>query len=557
LGASLNVNTRIRQTRSYLRGGSILLALSALALVVTGCEEPTAEHPVIPNPTSLELSPEDTFHLGEDTRITVDEPNGEAERIGRFLADLIGNSVETTPEVVALEGEPHEGTIHLSLVGGSTSLGPEGYHLTATNTGVTVRALTPAGLFYGVQTLRQLLPAAVEFTAALPSPVFVPGVEIVDAPRFAWRGAMLDVARHFFPPQDVKQFIDLMALYKLNRLHLGLTNDQGWRIEIPSRPNLTARGSVTEVGGGEGGFYTTAEYEELVQYAADRFVMIVPEIDVPGHTNAALASYAELNCDGVAPDIYTGIGVGFSTLCVEKEETYAFLEDVVRDLSALTPGPYFHVGGDEVEELTGPAYNAFIERMEGIVESHGKSLVGWDEVAMAEIGGESMIQLWRPLWPAEGAPAQDSARAAAAAALQNGVSRAVEAGAQIILSPADRLYLDMKYDSTTTIGLSWAGLVEVQASYDWRVADLFGGLPEESIAGVEAALWSETIDTMSDIEYLAFPRMAGIAELGWSQESRRSWEEYRLRLGAQGPRWVALGINFYRSPFVPWEDGWN
>jgi hexosaminidase len=544
-----------RSTHRALPRGFVLSWITCLAFALGACKEKGPEHPIIPNPTSIELSPADTFHLTDSTRITVDEEGGEAERIGRFLADLIGNSVETSPEVVALGGEPHEGTIHLSLEGASTALGPEGYHLTSTSVGVTVRALTPAGLFYGVQTLRQLLPSAMEFTAALPAPLFVPGVEIMDAPRFEWRGAMLDVARHFFPPQDVKQFIDLMALYKLNRLHLGLTNDQGWRIEIPGRPNLTSHGSVTEVGGREGGFYTTSEYADLVQYAADRFIQMVPEIDVPGHTTAALSSYPELNCDGVAPDVYTGIGVGFSTLCVEREETYAFLEDVVRELSALTPGPHFHVGGDEVEELTGPAYNAFIERLEGIVEANGKRLVGWDEVAMAEIGPQATIQLWRPLWPAEEEVALDSAKAEAAAALQNGVMRAVESGARVILSPADRLYLDMKYDHSTPIGLSWAGLVDVRAAYDWTVADLFGDLPEESIAGVEGALWSETIDAMSDIEYLAFPRMAGMAELGWSQESRRSWEEYRLRLGAQAPRWVALGINFYRSPLVPWKDG--
>jgi hexosaminidase len=222
----------------------------------------------------------------------------------------------------------------------------------------------------------------------------------------------------------------------------------------------------------------------------------------------------------------------------------------------VTPGPFFHVGGDEVRTLEDSAYNAFIERMEEIVSSHGKRLVGWDEVAMAEIGEGAIVQLWRPFWPGEGAPEMDSASAAAAAESEEAVLRSVEAGTQVLLSPADRLYLDMKYDPTTPIGLTWAGLADVRTSYDWSVADLFGTVPEESIAGVEAPLWSETIAALSDVEYLAFPRLAGVAEVGWSLESRRSWDEYRWRVGAQAPRWIALGVNFFRSPLVPWKEGW-
>jgi len=213
-------------------------------------------------------------------------------------------------------------------------------------------ARTPAGLFYGVQTLRQLLPAAVEYSAAFPRPMRLPAARVVDAPRFAWRGAMLDVARHFIEAAEVKRFVDLMALYKLNRLHLHLSDDQGWRLEIRSRPNLTRHGGSTEVGGGPGGFYTQEQYADLVRYAQERFVTIVPEIDMPGHTNAALASYPELNCNGVAPALYTGTEVGFSALCVESEATYRWIDDVVREIAALTPGAYFHIGGEEGERLT-------------------------------------------------------------------------------------------------------------------------------------------------------------------------------------------------------------
>ena len=529
------------------------------AFLITGCEEGERlpEHSVIPKPNSLEITQADTFHLGEETRITFGPGDEGAEEVGLFLAALIGNTVETIPEVMEVVGPPPEGSIHLTLKDPPASLGPEGYELTVTREGVTIRATSAGGLFYGVQTLRQLLPPVMEYSAAYPKPLFVPAMKVMDSPRFEWRGAMLDVSRHFFQTDDVKRFIDLMALYKLNRLHLHLSDDQGWRIEIQSRPNLTAHGGSTEVGGRDGGFYSVEEYSDLVRYAEDRFVMVVPEIDVPGHTNAALASYPELNCDGVARDLYTGTSVGFSSLCVEEEATYTFLNDVVRDIAALTPGPFFHVGGDEVRELNSSDYNAFIERMEEIVQSHGKRLVGWDEVGLAEIGPQATVQLWRPLWPAEGAPELDSARAAAAAELEEGVLRAIKAGTSVILSPADRFYLDMKYDPSTPIGLSWAGLADVRTSYDWKVADLFGSLPEESIAGVEAPLWSETIDNIHDVEYLAFPRLVGVAEIGWSQESGRSWDEYRLRLAAQAERWTALGINFHRSGQVPWVEAFR
>ncbi|MBT8397362.1 MAG: beta-N-acetylhexosaminidase, partial [Gemmatimonadetes bacterium] len=355
----------------------LLFLASASLLGSCAGEVEAPERTVIPNPNSVSLSPGDTFHLGEETLITFRTGDEGAEEIGLFLAGLIGNTVETTPEVTGVEGDPPEGSIHLTLQDPPASVGPEGYELVASGTGVTIRANAPAGLFYGVQTLRQLLPPVMEYTAAYPRPLFVPAMEILDSPRFTWRGAMLDVSRHYFPPDDVKRLIDLMALYKLNRLHIHLSDDQGWRIEIPSRPNLTAHGGSTEVGGREGGFFSVEEYAELVRYAEDRFVTVVPEIDVPGHTNAALASYPELNCDGVARDLYTGTSVGFSSLCVEKEEVYEFLDDVVRDIAAMTPGPFFHVGGDEVRELSSEAYNAFIERMETIVESHGKRLVGW------------------------------------------------------------------------------------------------------------------------------------------------------------------------------------
>ena len=545
--------------------GSTMLALPTiahfsvlwLAVLLVGCGEGSGEpeHMIIPLPASVEWMAPDTFHFAEETRILFDTADTEAERIGEFLSGLIGNSTETMPPVEARSGDVADGSIYLTREGASSSLGSEGYELTVTGSQVTVRASEPAGLFYGVQTIRHLLPPAVEYTAAYPRPLFLAAVHITDVPRFEWRGTMLDVARHFLPLRDVKRFIDLAALYKLNRLHLHLSDDQGWRIEIPGWPNLTEHGGSTEVGGGVGGYYSTDEYAELVEYAQNRFITVVPEIDMPGHTNAALASYADLNCDGIAPDLYTGTNVGFSTLCVDKDITYDFLDDVIREISARTPGPYFHVGGDEVEELSEEEYITFIERMQSIVGSYGKRMVGWDEVTLGNLESGSVVQLWRPYWPSDESEDVDSAQAALRAEFKTGILRAVEAGATVILSPADRLYLDMKYDTSTVLGLTWAGIPDERGTYDWKILDKFSSLPEDAIAGVEAPIWSETLGTLEDFEYMAFPRLAGVAELGWSPASIRRWAEYRLRLGAQSARWTALGINFRRSPLIPWDVG--
>jgi hexosaminidase len=354
----------------------------------------------------------------------------------------------------------------------------------------------------------------------------------VDSPRFEWRGAMLDVARHFFSVDEVKRYIDLIAIYKVNRLHLHLADDQGWRIEITSWPNLTTVGGSTEVGGGPGGFYTQAQYSEIVSYARDRFITVVPEIDMPGHTNAALASYAELNCDGKARPLYTGIEVGFSAFCVDKDVTYRFIDDVVREIAALTPTPYFHVGGDEVKTLTPTQYVQFIDRVQKIVQSHGKQMVGWDEISPAALLPSSIVQHWRP----DGSP-----------------TVAVGKGAKVIMSVANRAYLDMKYDNSTPIGLNWAANIEVKDAYDWDPATIAKGIPETALLGVEAPIWSETLASMRDVEFMAFPRLVALAEIAWSPAAARSWENFRLRLGAHGPRFSALGINFYRSPAVPWQ----
>ena len=453
----------------------------------------------------------------------------------RFLAEHIGLAVGPQPLTVQVGQAAPPGSIAIKG-NGTATLGPEGYLLVVRPEGITIAA-DPAGAFYGVQTLRQLLPAIWEYEGLRPPrrnvhPITIPAMDVDDRPRFAWRGAMLDVARHFLSVDEVKRFIDLMALHKLNRLHLHLADDQGWRIDIRSWPNLATHGGSTEVGGGMGGFYSQDHYSAIVRYAAERFIMVIPEIDMPGHTNAALALYPELNCDNLARPLYTGTEVGFSALCVEKDVTYKFIDDVVREIAALTPGPYFHIGGDEVKTLTPLQYRGFVERVQGIVQSHGKQMIGWDEIAPTNLLPTSIVQHWRP---------------------KTSIAEVTGKGVKVIMSVADRMYLDMKYDSETPIGLTWAGIVSVKTSYDWDPATAAPGVPESAMLGVEAPLWAETITNIRDYEFLAFPRLAAVAEAGWSPQSARDWEEFRVRLGAQGPRWTALGLNFYRSPEIPWR----
>ena len=486
---------------------------------------------IIPVPAYAKLNPAGRFVLSPRMEIHLRGPDEQTLWVARYLSQLIPIGPGQPRRVTELPGgNPAPTGINLLIDPSLDSLGGEGYRLAIEPERITASAAQPAGLFYAIQTLRQLMPWEIE-RGSMPGSLAIFTGEIVDAPRFQWRGAMLDVSRHFLRPADVKRYVDHMAMYKLNRLHLHLADDQGWRIEIKSWPNLTAHGGSTAVGGGPGGFYTQAEYADIVEHARSRFITVVPEIDMPGHTNAALASYPELNCDGRAPALYTGTQVGFSSLCPTKDVTYRFVDDVVREIAALTPGPWFHMGGDEVKTLSPAQYAAFVERVQTIVRSHGKEMIGWDEIGAAQLQPTTIVQYWRP-----------------DATARNAISQ----GNRFILSPANKVYLDMKYDSATVLGLNWAGYVEVRTAYNWDPATRIRGVRESSIMGIEAPMWSETLVTISDFEHMAFPRLAAVAEVAWSRQHRRRWVDFRLRLAAHGPRLAALGINFYRSPQVPW-----
>ncbi|NUR00780.1 MAG: family 20 glycosylhydrolase [Streptomyces sp.] len=512
--------------------GCLLLVAAAGAFTVAAAPAPKATplDRVVPAPASVTPggSP---YRITRSTRIRVDDTR-ETRRIGEYLAGILRPSTGYLLPLVTHGG----GGIRLRLSKGP--FGAEGYRLDSGPDGVTITAAEPAGLFHGVQTLRQLLPPAVEKKSVQPGPWPVAGGTITDSPRYAYRGAMLDIARHFFTVAQVKRYIDELALYKVNKLHLHLSDDQGWRIAIDSWPRLAAHGGSTEVGGGQGGHYTKADYQEIVRYAASRYLEVVPEIDMPGHTNAALASYADLNCNGTAPPLYTGTDVGFSSLCVGKDVTYDFVDDVIRELAAITPGRYLHIGGDEAHSTSHEDYVKFMDRVQPVVAKYGKTVIAWHQITGAHPAKGAIAQYW-------GLDDTDAAEKAQ-------VVKAAQNGTGLILSPADRIYLDMKYTEDTPLGQDWAGLVEVKRSYDWDPGNYLAGAPGSAIRGVEAPLWTETIVTDADIDYMVFPRLAGAAELGWSPASTHDWDAFKVRLAAQAPRWDALGIGYYRSPEVPW-----
>ncbi|MEV4414290.1 family 20 glycosylhydrolase [Catellatospora sp. NPDC049609] len=494
---------------------------------------PAALQSVVPAPVSVQPAAGVVHTLAAGATIQTQAGSPAAADVGTYLAGLLRPSTGYALPVTTAATTPTSG-IALLLTGADPSVGSEGYQLDVTAALISIRAQTAAGLFHGVQTLRQLLPAAVEARTVQPGPWEVAGGRIVDHPRYAYRGAMLDVSRHFFGVDVVKRYLDEISQYKMNVLHLHLSDDQGWRIVVDAWPRLATVGGSTQVGGGPGGYYTKAQYTEIVNYAAARHITIVPEIDLPGHTNAALASYAELNCDNTAPPLYTGTAVGFSSLCVGKEITYTFVQQVLNELAALTPGPYLHIGGDEAHSTSDADYRTFMNRIQPFVGAAGKTVLGWHQLGQADHSPGRVAQYW-------GTTTSDA-----------DLSAAVSKGAKVVLSPANKAYLDMKYHNQTPLGLTWAGLIEVQTAYSWDPATLLTGVPASAILGVEAPLWTETITKLADIEFMAFPRLPALAELAWSPQSARNWDAFKVRLGAQGPRWTVQGINFYRSTQVPW-----
>lgn len=488
---------------------------------------------MIPRPVTVTPTG-DFFKLTPGSSVIIREDNPEIRKTAQFLSDLLKTPTGFAVNVVVSQGKAKSGSFILNIdKARSSMLGNEGYELVIDKRIITITSAEPAGLFHAVQTIRQLLPVQIESKTLQPGPWEIPTGTITDYPEYGFRGTMIDVSRHFFPAEDIKTVIDNLAYYKMNMLHLHLSDDQGWRIEIKSWPNLATHGGKTEVGGGEGGYYTQEVYADLVKYAQDRYITIIPEIDMPGHTNAALSSYPELNCSDKAPDLYTGTNVGFSTLCVNKDITYKFIDDVFRELVALTPGPYIHIGGDESHATKKEDYILFENKVQDLLAKYGKTIIGWDEISQSTMKPGTVAHFWSNV---------------------ENANKAVSQGAKVLMSPAKKAYLDMKYTKETKLGLRWAGLIEVDTAYAWNPSKYAKGIGKENVFGIEAALWTETITNLDEMEFMVFPRLPGYAEIGWTPQSLRSWDEYKVRLGNHGARLTARGINYYKSPLVPWVE---
>lgn len=442
-------------------------------------------------------------------------------------------------------------------------LGKEGYTLNVTNQEVSLSANEPAGLFYGMQTLMQLLPAAIESkTIAKELKWSLPCVTILDYPRFGWRGLMLDVSRHFFPKEDVKRYIDQMAKYKFNVFHWHLTDDQGWRIEIKSFPKLTSTGAwrVPRTGtwwqfdepqpgepATDGGYYTQEDIREVVQYAQDRHIMIIPEIDVPGHSMAALAAYPEYSCTGGPFNVNPGSKFqGENSLCAGNDSTFVFLDKVIGEVADLFPSPYIHMGGDECNKafwkkcpkcqqrmLTEKLNSAeelqsyFVRRVEQIILSKGKKLIGWDEILEGGLAPSATVMSWR--------------------GMEGGIT-AAKAGHQIIMTPTQYCYLDLYQGDPVTEPETYS-MLRLKTCYEFDPVP--EGIDAALVLGGQGNLWTESVPTLRHAEYMTWPRSFALAEVFWSPKEMRDWPGFVKRAEAQTRRYDAARVNYATSLYDP------
>ena len=483
---------------------------------------------IIPKPLKYKES-NGEFIINKDTNIYVKgNSENETAEIIKVAEYLRGKLKPSTGYDFKINNDENinKNYIYLTTLNAENSLGDEGYSMITTSDGIKIIANKAEGLFRGIQTLRQLLPPEISSTKVMNNIQWsIPSSKVYDKPEYNYRGLMIDVARHFFTEEQIKKQIDLAAQYKINKVHLHLTDDQGWRIEIKKYPDLTLIGGSTEVGGGPGGYYTQEQFKNIVQYAADRYIEIIPEVDMPGHSNAALASYGFLNPDGKRKPLYTGTNVGFSTLMTDSEKTYEFIEDVVKEISEISPSKYFHMGGDEAQSTKKEDYDYFVGRVSKIVQKYGKTPIGWDPIDTApEINSSVILQNWK-----------DSNEAAR------------QKNMNMIISIASKAYLDMKYNENTPYGLNWAGYIPIETAYNWDPTDY---APKNLVLGIEAPLWTETIDNVEAMEYMIYPRLLGYSEIGWTPKNLRNFEEYKIRLEKQGPRMEYEGINYYKDKSI-------
>jgi hexosaminidase len=527
---------------------TLLVSIMLLAPATMGQSQSIA---VLPQPAVLTVN-EGVFVLRPETMIVSDKPN---QRTANMLAHWLRPSTGYALKVQA--GEDADNTISLKLDSTLTRLGKEGYLLDVTPQRVTIRAPGEAGVFYGIQTLRQLLPPAAFSARVKADGVWeLPAVHIEDQPRFAWRGAMLDVCRHFMPKEFVLAFIDLLALHKLNTFHWHLTDDQGWRIEIKKYPRLTQIGAWRKESrlGHEGkqphgfdkqphgGFYTQQEIRQVVEYARQRHITVVPEIEMPGHAQAAIAAYPELGVTGEPLEVWTRWGVN-ANIFNPNEKTILFMQDVLSEVIKLFPGTFVHVGGDEAikdQWKASPQVQArlkelglkdehelqsyFIGRMDKFLTSKGRRLIGWDEILEGGLAPGATVMSWR--------------------GVKGGIT-AAKSGHDVVMAPTTHTYLDY-YQSQDPGELPAIGghlPLETVYSFDPVPADLNAD-EARHVLGAQAQIWTEYLPTPGHVEYMAFPRLIALSEVTWSPLERKNYSDFLTRLGVHEQRLQLLNVNF-------------
>lgn len=540
-----------------------LLALSmavALTGLFTQCQssgnnQQTEQTALIPIPQTVTYA-ETAFKISQGTTIGLESSSAELLSIADYFNHKVNPALGYSLEV------KEQGDIQFSLIN-NPDLGNEGYHLKVEKRQITIEANQPAGIFYGVQTLLQMLPKEIRSQQVQHDVEWaIAGADITDKPQFPWRGLMLDVSWHWFTKEEVMRFIDELAEYKMNVFHWHLTDDQGWRIEIKSLPNLTAKGAWRAKRVGQwwqrepqqpdeeatyGGYYTQEDIKDVLAYAKQRYVRVIPEIDVPGHSLATLVAYPELAC--MKAPKYVNVGNKFygedeNTLCAGKEETFEFLDKVFTEVAALFPDEYIHVGGDEcfkgfwhkcprcqarmkAENLKdeNELQSYVIHRLESILKAKGKKLIGWDEILEGGLAPDATVMSWR--------------------GMEDGI-KAAKANHHVIMTPTQHCYLDL-WQGEPSVEPDTYSMCRLSDSY--RFNPVPDSVPAEMVLGGQGNLWSESVPTFRHAEYMTWPRGWALAEVLWSGPAKTDWDEFWSRVEKHFKRADIAGINYARSMY--------
>ena len=545
--------------------GFLTVASVLFMLLFASCSDKnikTAEINIIPKPVSIQKG-EGVFKFNKNTGIIVTDPL--LQKGAEIFSGIINASSTFKTSVQQKEKKAaKKGSVVISLSSNKDKYGKEGYSLKVTKDNIAIEAAEPAGAFYALQTLRQLFPPELEKEGNKTEEWYLPAVEIFDKPEFKWRGQLLDVSRHFFPVEVVKRDIDHLARYKMNVFHWHLTDDQGWRIEVKGYPRLTEIGAwrvdyndlpwwkrPPQKPGDKatyGGYYTQAQIREVVKYAADRFVNVLPEIDVPGHSQAIIASYPEVSCDGKKYYVATGGVFKDNTVCPAKKVTYEFLQNVFKEVFPLFPFEYFHIGGDECNKSQWKKCPAcqrlmkakglknekelqsyFITKVEKIVNDLGKKMIGWDEILEGGLAPNATVMSWRG---------------------EKGGIESVKMGHDVVMTPNVYCYLDLKQGEPALEPPYGYSKLWISTAYSY--APYPCGLSQKElnrILGVQGNLWSESLQNEKDINYMLFPRLLAIAEVGWTPKDNRHWDDFAERLEYNLIRLKNLRIGYAPSMY--------